>query len=1085
MKEKLAGCLGYGRLALLLVRSKGRAAHGQRYLHSAFWSHGAALIDLPAWWILLLQSSGVNDNIRSEQSKGSAALGIVSQLHSIFLGFLYPVQTLALIRKLRYSTNAHLRAAHNVKRCSRNYASIATSLISNSQASAPKPAQDLRHFVSNRHKGKRDDLARSIGQPAEAKLRSLPCHKTWQLYQDVVQDGGFLSPSETINFIKYLSASTSHVDFERILALFEAIPMKGRRAVHYSYAISASLRLQDTETALYVHREAKRRLRCPLGASALLHRAVAFGNWTLAMEVWRPFWVSGFALYTLRGLWRGVEAMPFDFLMDKVSSFADVFLASGTSHKQDDILSGRAFVTEMVIHMLQVRLREDSKSKFNIQRWHTLMLKVVEIAGANDKSQVALLQELAVHVALSLGESGYDLAALEIYHDVRRKVPGLNVSKELLTTLLRTSRLCNAVSGAVEILREWRRIHGKVDKFIYRSVMRTFANKGKVQELEIACSLYGLDHGEIVDPRIWQHLLRVHYWRADPQQVTKAFTSIQGKPEYIADVRLFNTVISTFARVGDVEGVTTWLENLERASLKPNLVTYFALLWVHGKRGDRDAVNHMLERALSDGLKPDRSMIELVVYVNVTDQKFDEAERLLEEALTMGLGGSLVRMWNIFLAALAFRRDLRKVQQIHNRMKEVGIQSNVQTYGAILTSLCVMKAPRAAYRILRKIMPEAGFKPQVSNYVTVMMGFVKIRDYDKSFEVYRHMLMQGLAPNMSSESALLRTYIGSGRHPQRNRAPKGYRSQVRRARQVLQRTIDNLDRSQLVTSEPWQFVGPERLDEAFTSSNFDYMVYIYGTSKMYKRVSETFQTYIATAAKFKAEDVEISPPMRMVSALLVAHERSGNTQEVERCWCLALDKCEKLARKSLIRDPFQTKWVLPARRFVINFPFRFYLRFLARQKRFEDMIGVVDELCEDGYDLSADNWNAYVQHLSCSPNLTHQLLAFTVCETRLMSPWLGWDYMGRHRGNIMDHFNGMRNVTVRTRIPAPTYLTFVYLAKVYRILGFGRATRKQEGVWDLQQSGAILKTLNAVSNLPKMDDEEQRSILRIDDQHLP
>ena len=101
MIERAATCLKSGGRHLLRLRKN--FFPRPRSLHSAFWSHGAGDIDLPAWWLAFLQVPVANTQLWETRQSPYAAFDLSSDgLGLGILEFLYPTRTLAFLR--RYAT---------------------------------------------------------------------------------------------------------------------------------------------------------------------------------------------------------------------------------------------------------------------------------------------------------------------------------------------------------------------------------------------------------------------------------------------------------------------------------------------------------------------------------------------------------------------------------------------------------------------------------------------------------------------------------------------------------------------------------------------------------------------------------------------------------------------------------------------------------------------------------------------------------------------------------------------------------------------------------------------------------------------
>ena len=1068
MIESIAGCLKQGGRNLLRGSKKGQCRN-RRHLHSTFWSHGAGTINLPAWWILLLQSPACNDDHTWKMSRPSTACAVVSGLQNIFLDFLYPAQTHALIKRLKRSTSAHHQATQSVQQCSRSYTSIATGLISGTVDGSDWSPEAVEDDIATGIRMKSVRTRRRMHELLNAEESKNSCDSLWQQYQDLLELSEELSSQEQIRVLRCLRASKSFIDTERSLALFESIPINDRRAVHYSYAISAALKLKDTDTAVHIQREASGRLHSPVGTAAILHHAVMKDDWQLATRIWHAFWNTGLSYYTRDDIWAGIGSMNLRLLMSKAAAASEFAISEIESTGPRNALAIRDFALELIRRAFQAK-----GVAFDVDVWKLLHKNLKSLREHDAALNTTALDTLSIEQALNFGKPVSGAAALDQYCELRRRDTSVVLNKDLLEGLLERIDVRKSTQIMWNILEDWRTHYGKLDVRIYSKFMRDLARIGDANSVQALFNAYCGDYEKIQDARLCHNLLQVHYRRADSEQATKRFDELQNIHGILPDLTSYNIVMQTFARIGDTEGTLEWFERIEKAGMKPDASSYFALMLVYSKRGDRDTVLDLLEEATTEGIKPTKAMIDILVLANVNDNKLPEAEKLLEEALSLDFDGSRTHMWNVVLNAYALRQNLGKVAQLHRRMQEGGIPSDSMTYAALITSLSVAKHPRAALGVLTRVMPRFGLQPSALHFALVMGGFLKIKDYEKLFGVYKEMLKQNITPNMSTQNVLLRAAASVGNAVIDGESEEG--AQFSRAREVLDQTIASLNRSELASLQPNTFVGPQGLEEAFTSTYFEYMIFFYGKEGAFQKVSELYRQYVTSSHRFSNRDVESSPPMKILSALLVAHIHAGNNEEIDRCWYLTLDKAETLARKASAKDLSEPDWVLPSRRFIINQPLKYYLDHLGKSSRVDDMIDVVNELLSDGYDLTHHNWNLYIQYLARSDTTSHLILAFTLAESILMPHWAGWEKMGPTK-HIKYRFKGMAKEMLKDPAKrSPTYLTLVYLTAAYVELGFGREKGGRMGVDD--QVLPIGKTLDAVRNLPLIDDWEQRNILK-------
>ena len=1056
MIEGLARCVKNVRR--IARRGPVKHSRSRSHLHSAFWSHGASNINLPAWWIFLLQTPLCSEKADAGRQSVRLRKAVSTGLHDIFLDFLYPVQTLALIRRLKRSTTAHHDAAKNVQSYSRTYTSIAQSFIAGRDF-----GEADKEFVSQPRSRTTGGPQYRINEILDANGDSRFSDELWQKYQDLLEERQLLAPQQLVKMLRYLVQSKRTVDHERAVALFESIPTAERRAIHYSHGVSAALTLKDLKTAINIHREAFLRIRASIGTSSILHCAVHQDAWSDALDVWYVHWENGWAYYTRSDIWKDVEAMPLDHLIAKAASAAAFAISMSESVDDPSTVGARHFALEFI---RQVFHRRDSG--FDIHQHADLIQKVRDL----DSSATDLLS-VALHQLLLIDTREHGHRALQLYRELR-KVSTFAPDIEIFSNVTHKYYEIGSTSGVLMVFDDWRKCCGPLKIGVYRKIAYVLSMNGDLEALQNLFQDYILEHGKPTTVWFYHYLLQVHYKRADTEGILRCLDHLRADLGFKPGLKAWNFVIATFARVGDLDGAMRYLDELRKQGLRPDFHSYIHLMSMCARRGDRDAVERLYEQSKVEKIPAHLGMINALVQANTNENRLEEAEALVLQASQMGFKAPQTFMWNALLKAYALRKNLDKVSQVHKTMQEANVPSNGITYAVLMTSLTVAKYPDVAWKILADVMPRKKVKRTSMHYAIAMSGYLTTREYGRVFQTYKRMLSAGLNPNMSSQNVLLRAAALVDKEKPLGMTVDVDPEELVRARQTFEHTIANLDPGELATNELRQFVGPNPLDEAFSSTHFEYLIFLYGKEAAFTKVSELYDRYMTQPLPLRksAHKIEANPSIRLLSALMVTYNHAGDYEEIDRCWNLALDKSRKLARK-FDSDTSHEGRVLRSHRFMLNLPLREYIKSLDQQKRTHDLICTVDKLHTAGYALSSANWNQYIQALARSQRAPDHQLAFTLCDRHLMTNWPGWKAFGH-----VDWFKpnlraANRAAILRKDQYMPAYSTLVWLARVYleaKTRGLGGTSRR------LEKAGPT--TTQAVLNMPRLSDGAQMEILR-------
>lgn len=1082
MIERTVGCLENG--GRYLVHTHRKALRTRRFLHSSFWSHGAGDINLPSWWISLLQVPDIKRERWPPKGSRAAAYNIFTGMQEMgFLDFLYPMHTLAVIQGFvrKDKTKAYSKRPYgvgNISSRSRAYtASTNGSLaLATLNGSSGEQVAEITSLDENINNSTASILYIEDPQDTHARLsellRSDGTHlyhnEVWECYQKLRDSSKELTAREIFKLLRYLNASSTAINADRLIDVVNAIPRESRRAIHYSFAISISLSQNYLTTAIKFHQEALSRISGSVGTALLLRYAVEKEKWVEAVDTWDRYWNRKMPDFEGPDLWIGIDSLPFAKLMQKASSMADFAIDFSGDASSIFIIPLRDFALHLILRTFRARPKN-----IDVNKQQKLLEKAVQL-----KRHSYDIYEAALFQLLSFDSMVASFAAARCYRRLKTKC-NIRPNIELLGAMLRKFCAVHSSAGLHMMRKDYQTYNEGLPRSALGMMMWEFAQLGDIDSIWSLFEEWVKKYGKPTTASAFNCILSCYARRGETNKAVENFHSLQEKYGFRPNNTSWYAMISAHSRVGDLEGAGTWFDKQIAAGEQPNITSYFALMSLYAKRGDLDSTLTLLHQAEAAGLAPHIPMIDCIVLAHIKNDLLDDAYNLIEQTTKSDIKGSRIRMWNYLLNSYAMRRDVEKILILYTRLRGLNVAPDAITYGALMQSLTRVH-PDAAYKILRVVLPRAGIMARRIHYAIVMSGFLQSKEYAKVVAVYNRMVSQRVSPGFSTQNILIRAVANVDhrlntkikRQSEQNQSgnvgfsPDSTENQSKLAIKVLEKTLAAMDLKEFATEEPIKGMGANRIDEAFSSSHLSYLINFYGRHKSVDKISTLYDKYIETAKKFQ-QGSDISPPLEMISSLMAVNLNQNDHEEVERCWYLALEKAEKLARRADMKAS-QPGWVLYSRRFLMNPPLVFYLRSLVMQKKIDDLIGAVDYLVNAGYELNSQNCNSYVKALARNG---HEILAFELCEKELMGSWPGWAFLGKP----LKLFKKYEKIVPRRWQPhkrMPSYSTFVYLTRIYMDM-------RSEGGRLLQKVHNVApKTLDAVTNMPKLDEELQRRILR-------
>ncbi|KAI4243864.1 MAG: hypothetical protein L6R40_003246 [Gallowayella cf. fulva] len=1078
MIERAAVCLKTGGEHFLRIpRGNFRS---RRALHSAFWSHGAGDINLPAWWLAFLQVPPLYGSPwSSEETATTASRAPPEGLGLGLLDFLYPKRTLAFIRKCVHGKPTAVRRQRRsqllLQRC-RAYTSAA-----DGRGSVPLDQDKGGQEISADDPGEKEDVRSSSATPDEieckVKLQTI-LHSTehhtsralWQAYQQLMETSLLLDPGDIVRFFELLSTSTQAFELERTMDLFNDVPQSRRRALHYKYAISAALKMQNLPSAMAMHREAASRIQGSFGSSIIFKYAVQKSKWRAAEAIWKDYWAHKQVYFGEADLWECIETLPVSEQIEKATNAVKNAIQRIEASSFDDAEPMRSLAISLVLRALNARGSEFSAS---------LQFRMLELAQHIQQADLALFKA-AVLQNLSVGYKHRAMAS-KLYRQIRNEtnlVPDL----ELLKAMSESFSFSRDSQGMHEVLEDYRNHHGGLPEESYSPLMAQFARHGDYTTVDELFQEFIAKHG---NQKIQDHarcLLFACFRRAEAERADSVLQSLRETYGYEPDLEVWNILLATYARIGDRDRTMALFQRLVESNILPDSSTYEILMGMFARRSDLEATGDLYERAASAGIQPSLRMVDSLVLALTSSDRFDEAYQLVEEALTTHFDEkptsfaeqpNRTRMWNTLLSHCGINGRLDKVWDLQKRMREAQVPFDTNTYAALMLILCIKKMPGAALRIMNVVMPKAGARATALHYSVVMGGFLQTNEPQTVLRLGNEMLEKGISPTFSTNNTLLRTASRVDKQEDNQEMPEDHPFEARRAEQVLGQVLENLDPKELAPFGPVQRAQSNPANVAFYASYFPYMIYLYGKKQSYDRVVTMYDTYVSTAKQVQP-GAGADPPVELLSALMIAHTNAGEHLETEKCWRLAWEKAKRIACKANAKTS-QPGWVLQKYRFLLALPLTRYMQSLQETSRVDEIVSVVNSLQFAGYQLSVFNWNKYIQVLAQEGR---SMPAFEYCEKQLMDGWPGWDRFGHHvraKLKIKTQWNPKSWELGR---PFPHYETFVHLARVYLdIKGLPYGTSRAL-LQDLERVAP--RAMEGVLKMPNLDDEIQNRLLRRD-----
>uniref|UniRef100_A0A7S1TGE3 Pentacotripeptide-repeat region of PRORP domain-containing protein n=1 Tax=Compsopogon caeruleus TaxID=31354 RepID=A0A7S1TGE3_9RHOD len=186
-----------------------------------------------------------------------------------------------------------------------------------------------------------------------------------------------------------------------------------------------------------------------------------------------------------------------------------------------------------------------------------------------------------------------------------------------------------------------------------------------------------------------------------------------------ADVILYNSLISVYARLGDTMTAVEILRRLEKTGLQPNCRSYNTVL---------------------------------SAFASFSTASLEEALAIFKEMNERGIEPNVVT-YSTLIDICGQRGDVRICFEVFSSMRKAGVRPNILTYGSLIHSCARNGYLDAAEGLLDKL--ESRELASVQCYTSMIHGFTKFNKLNKAFEIFQRMCERGISPNIRTYTVLI------------------------------------------------------------------------------------------------------------------------------------------------------------------------------------------------------------------------------------------------------------------------------------------------------------------------------------------
>ncbi|CAI9089888.1 OLC1v1024539C1 [Oldenlandia corymbosa var. corymbosa] len=208
------------------------------------------------------------------------------------------------------------------------------------------------------------------------------------------------------------------------------------------------------------------------------------------------------------------------------------------------------------------------------------------------------------------------------------------------------------------------------------------------------------------------------------------------------DQKMFHMMIYMYKKAGNYDKARHLFSLMAERGVKQTTVTYNSLMSFENNYKEVSRIYDQMQRAK---IKPDVVSYALLIKAYGKARREEEALAVFEEMLDAGVRPSQ-KAYNILLDAFAISGMIEQARTVFKSMRRDRCTPDLCSYTTMLSAYINGSDMEGAEKFFRR-MKQDGFKPNIITYGTLMKGYAKINNLEKMMEKYEELRLCSIKPN--------------------------------------------------------------------------------------------------------------------------------------------------------------------------------------------------------------------------------------------------------------------------------------------------------------------------------------------------
>ena len=234
--------------------------------------------------------------------------------------------------------------------------------------------------------------------------------------------------------------------------------------------------------------------------------------------------------------------------------------------------------------------------------------------------------------------------------------------------------------------------------------------------------------------------------------------------------RTFTSMIQVFSKIHDLQGLSDVFTRMRNLGAKPDVATYTILIGLFADRKDSESAEALYKSACEDGLVPDIQMTRALMDAHVASGSLKGATRVFDYLSSQPRTSQYLplEVYNIVIKAhVLIGAPFRIVARLFFKLKEMKLVPDKYSYSLLVMAACDAGQLRTAtdiyYEMIREEEEDLSASLITAHVLTIIMAaFLRQGNKARAKEMYDEMIERGIQPSSVTYGTIVKSYGRDG-----------------------------------------------------------------------------------------------------------------------------------------------------------------------------------------------------------------------------------------------------------------------------------------------------------------------------------